>query len=196
MRATMTLFTICLLTAFGGAALAQTPAGIVPPLENSCDEENGAGFGLCNAYCHAMDCHLDRDPNNPPNPSASEAACAKVKANYLKHTGKADLVCDLIVECPCLTEPWGNVGEGIWAKFAAGDFEPTDTCIDDNGATTLNELSDDGSVDFGASASEAGGCSAREVATIYLGPALDAAEATVCRDLLRAKATGLPPCAP
>lgn len=55
----------------------------------ACDGEVGAGFGLCRAYCEAMDC-------DGIDVQASEVACGKVKANYYKITGKEFLPC----ECP------------------------------------------------------------------------------------------------
>lgn len=51
-----------------------------------CDGQVGAAFGLCEAYI-AMGCHTT-------DPDASEEACAKVEANYIKITGS--------------TPPWAN----------------------------------------------------------------------------------------
>ncbi len=45
--------------------------------DDPCAGEVGAAYGLCNAYCEAMDC----DSNFP---TASQQACDRVKANYQK----------------------------------------------------------------------------------------------------------------
>lgn len=45
-----------------------------------CDGSAGAAYGLCTAYCEAMDCDSD-------NPQASETACQRVYDNYAKITG-------------------------------------------------------------------------------------------------------------
>ena len=51
-----------------------------------CDSEKGRAFGLCNAYCEAMDCDWD--------PTASENACAQIKSNYQRLTGNEELPCE------------------------------------------------------------------------------------------------------
>ena len=71
MRKIFTLLFLCSLILCTGSALGQTPDGETPAQEDVCDGESGAAFGLCNAYCEAMDCHLD-------NPQASANACTKV----------------------------------------------------------------------------------------------------------------------
>ena len=48
------------------AAIAQTPDWMTPAVETICDNESGAAYGLCNAYCEAMDCELAND-NGPPD---------------------------------------------------------------------------------------------------------------------------------
>ena len=55
-------------------ALSTAHAGV-------CDDYNGQAFGLCNAYCEAMDC--DGDPN------ANQNACDAVYANFSAATGEA-----------------------------------------------------------------------------------------------------------
>lgn len=63
---------------------------IILPLSSSsqaadstiCDGTSGAAYGLCVAYCEAMDCDSD-------NPQASETACERVYSNYQKITGSA-----------------------------------------------------------------------------------------------------------
>ncbi len=95
---------LCGLVLLAGLALicavpsaAQTADGQTPAEETVCDHLSGAAFGLCNAYCEAMDCELldDGDPFTFPNASAQ--ACLKVKDNFIKITGQASLPCDI---CP------------------------------------------------------------------------------------------------
>jgi hypothetical protein len=74
---TAILFT---MLAFIPMSQARTADGMTPAEETVCDNLNGALFGLCNAYCEAMDCHLDR-------PFASERACERVLTNYMTHSG-------------------------------------------------------------------------------------------------------------
>lgn len=65
-------------------AWAETPDGETPAEESICDNEVGARKGLCNAFCEAMDCHLDEGIH------ASPKACDKVLANYQSKQGKGD----------------------------------------------------------------------------------------------------------
>lgn len=75
-----------------------------------CDGETGRAFGLCNAYCEAMDC--DWDLNAP------EKACSRVKSNYQKLTGEEELPCEQM-SLACVTGDSGavppspfNIGDG------------------------------------------------------------------------------------
>jgi len=76
------------------AAEAKTPDGKPPSEETVCDGETGAAFGLCNAYCEAMDC-------DSPNHHASDTACAQVKRNFERKTGRP-LPCE--IDCPCANQ--------------------------------------------------------------------------------------------
>ena len=58
-----------------------------------CDAESGAAYGLCNAYCEAMDC-------DESDPQASDVACLKVMDRYIQITGQA-LDCGVVSQC-CL----------------------------------------------------------------------------------------------
>ena len=58
---------------------------------NACDGESGAAFGLCFAYCEAMDC--DGFPN------AAAEACDTVRENYSKITGNEQLPCERVALC-------------------------------------------------------------------------------------------------
>jgi hypothetical protein len=59
---------------------AATPDGQTPSEENVCDGQTGAAFGLCNAYCEAMDC-------DSGSPEASDRACARVGEHFERLTG-------------------------------------------------------------------------------------------------------------
>jgi hypothetical protein len=85
------LFILCLGLLAVGAASAKTPDGQPPSVETVCDNETGAAFGLCNAYCEAMDC-------DSPNPHASAQGCASVRANFERKTGRP-MPCEVV--CPC-----------------------------------------------------------------------------------------------
>jgi hypothetical protein len=69
-----------MLLCVGTTSYAQTPDGQTPALETGCDGQIGAAFGLCNAYCEAMDCdgHL---------PQASYLACERVLESFEQITG-------------------------------------------------------------------------------------------------------------
>jgi len=47
-----------------------------------CDGQVGAAFGLCNAYCNAMEC-------NSPEPHAAEIACTRVSTLFEQITGSS-----------------------------------------------------------------------------------------------------------
>jgi len=79
---------------FGGSSgLAQTPDNHAPAKATVCDGQVGAAFGLCNAYCEAMDCDTD-------SPRASEKACDVVYQKFAKLTGTPPPCA-----CPCLVFP-------------------------------------------------------------------------------------------
>ncbi len=86
-----------------------------PPLANAkrapsvCDGLKGKAFGLCNAYCEALDC--DWDPN------ASENACAALKSNYSKLTGESEFPCEMM-SLGCVV---GDSGEVPPFPFDVGD---------------------------------------------------------------------------
>ena len=91
------LLTITAVTGLLGAstAAAGTPDGFTPAVEAVCDIDKGTNrFGLCNAYCEAMDC--DSGSN------ASAKACSATLANYLKKSGGLEPPCEQQNECPCV----------------------------------------------------------------------------------------------
>jgi hypothetical protein len=119
MKMKITLLVVGLVAAFALAlsppppvAEGQTPDGETPAEEDVCTAAGltGAAWGLCNAYCEAMDCDGD--------PQASPEACAKVKANFDKKTGgKIALPCELV---ECTGKPPGLVLSGVdWAGTGA-----------------------------------------------------------------------------
>jgi hypothetical protein len=91
----------------GAHATAQAPvreehagfgSGLIaghPSQETVCDAETGAAYGLCNAYCEAMDCGGD-------DPQASQTACDQVAARFRRITGE-DPPC-LAPACRCVDE--------------------------------------------------------------------------------------------
>src|SRR6185295_11135442 len=103
MKARLTLAFALLLCCIGtGAALALgTPDGLPPARESVCDAETGAAYGLCNAYCEAMDCELANDGDPGTEPHASATACSKVRSKFQNVTGR-DVTCEA---CPCASIP-------------------------------------------------------------------------------------------
>ena len=77
------------------ASALGTPDELPPPMEHVCDAENGAAYGLCNAYCQAMDCDND-------TPSASDTACQKVSDKFMQLTGRS-VPCS--IDCPLYQNP-------------------------------------------------------------------------------------------
>jgi len=72
----------------GNYALAQTPDESTPSEEVECDGLSGAAYGLCNAYCEALDCDLDTGYDQHPK------ACDRVLGNYQKKTDFPGPPCD------------------------------------------------------------------------------------------------------
>lgn len=81
------------------AAYAKTADGVTPSEETVCSGLAAPAFGLCNAYCEAMDCHL-------AEPHASRKACDQVRKNFQRKTG-SDLPCESFA-CPCQIFPEFN----------------------------------------------------------------------------------------
>ena len=156
------LLFVVFLTAWTGAA-AKTPDGKPPSQETVCDAETGAAFGLCNAYCEAMDC-------DSPNHHASDTACEHVKRNFERHTGRP-LPCE--ATCPCVTRLplFGN----LVSRAATAQ-----QCIDDG--QVISVVTPVGTFAVVNNAAESAFCS------VSLSPpfiALTATEALVCRATLR-----------
>lgn len=133
MKATLTLAFALLLTCTG-AALASTPDGTPPSGETVCDGEVGAAYGLCTAYCEAMDCESD-------DPHASETACNKVGSKFQNITGRA-VPCEVpLVACPCTSIPEWNAdlaGMVICAEFTPGLLNFEEGSL--SGRSTINTI--------------------------------------------------------
>src|SRR5215213_9166123 len=115
-------FALLLICTGAGMAQAQTPDGETPAEETVCDNETGAAFGLCNAYCEAMDCDSD-------DPQASDTACSRVRGKFTQITGR-DLPCEAPpLDCPCaeVEGPFADVLAGLLSvsscsrSFGTGD---------------------------------------------------------------------------
>lgn len=74
-----------------------------------CDDLRGKAYGLCNAYCEALDC--DWDPN------ASERACEVLKSKYTSLTGESEFPCETM-SFGCVV---GDSGENPPFPFDVGD---------------------------------------------------------------------------
>lgn len=61
---------------------AQTPDGQTPAEETVCNELRGVLYGLCVAYCEAMDC-------DQSDHWASDRACERVLTIFMKHSPEA-----------------------------------------------------------------------------------------------------------
>ena len=81
-----------------GPVLAQTPDGDTPAVEDVCSVLEGVQFGLCNAYCEAMDC-------DGSNPAASPIACDKVLDRFRQVSSGTELppCVEPPITCPCWT---------------------------------------------------------------------------------------------
>jgi hypothetical protein len=148
------------LTICTGTVQASTPDGQTPAEETVCDNESGAAFGLCNAYCEAMDC-------DSPAPQASATACSRVRANFLRFTGRP-LPCDVV--CPCAV---GLARLSLFADIVSGMATPQ-SCTANSSVISVGVGSAFVLVTSAA-------CSD------HLGTSvpLTAPEALVCRDILR-----------
>lgn len=114
--------------AMSSVAIAKTPDGETPSVETVCDVYDGAAFGLCNAYCEAMDC-------DHPEVRAAEGACEVIARNFSKKTGEAVLPCDDVIEA-CTVVANDNVVYltelGDWEDdvLSDDDYSPVDATIE------------------------------------------------------------------
>jgi hypothetical protein len=117
------VFSVLVLGFGSGNALAQTPDEQPPSQETVCDNESGAAYGLCNAYCEAMDC-------DDPNVRASDAGCEAVRRNFERKTGRP-MPC--MMTCPCA------VLLQLFADINSGAAKVTACFVDDNLITVTVE---------------------------------------------------------
>lgn len=81
-----TLFASFLLCCPLTALHAQTWDGVTPAEELVCDGLPGREFGLCNAYCEALDCDSQLEPAQ---------ACDALRDNFYRATGSSAFPCDV-----------------------------------------------------------------------------------------------------
>ncbi len=109
-----------------GAAYAETPDG-------ACDGLADNAWGLCNAYCYAMDCGGKRN--------ASARECSQVASNFIRATGMEKMPCDTTIaptdsplgSCPCNfdVEFWTEQPQILYRPdppLCTGDFSNCITC--------------------------------------------------------------------
>jgi hypothetical protein len=106
-------------------AAADTPDGQTPSEETVCDQERGAAYGLCTAYCEAMDCDSEA-------PQASATGCSRVRANFERITGRP-LPCDIACPCGLQLPLFAELGEGT---------VPVEGCIADDQVISVVTESD------------------------------------------------------
>jgi hypothetical protein len=166
MRERVAFVVVVSLLVFAGPSRAETPDGQTPSEETVCDSQSGAAYGLCTAYCEAMDC-------DSPFAEASPTACSRVRANYERITGQP-LPCE--ATCPCVE------AIPLFQAFVNGTAE-TSVCQEDSAFTTL--VSPENEFVVVDSDTTPPTCGANFEPPV----AITAAEAFVCRQLLRTTAT-------
>lgn len=119
------------VTLAGGLALAsvsyaQTADGMTPAEETVCDGQEGALWGLCVAYCEAMDCDHEF-------PYADEQACERVLTNYLKKSG--DTMPPCVGEASDGGEGTGT-GETPGEEGGSGEASPGEGGSEGGGSST------------------------------------------------------------
>lgn len=161
MRKTLILFACTILcSSFAGA---QTTDSV-------CDGEQGAAYGLCNAFCDAMDCDSD-------DPQASETACNKVKSKFQQVTGNEPPCLTPAVTCPCIEEVPG---------FLAAANSTVINCYDGLALGpnyVLSLITSEGDI-FVTTDPNVRSCSIQSVPAVFITPE----ENQACIDFLRAKA--------
>jgi hypothetical protein len=100
--------------ALSSAAIAKTPDGRTPAQESVCSELSGAAFGLCNAYCEALDC-------DSVAPKASDRACDRVLANFNRVSDDP---------LPCLCPCWDANGTLLYGDLEGENLSSEDYCGD------------------------------------------------------------------
>jgi hypothetical protein len=165
------LFSLTLLMIGTGVSRANTPDGVTPSRETVCDSQSGAAYGLCNAYCEAMDC-------DSPAPQASPTACSRVRNNYTRITGQALFPCE--VTCPCTQSLplFGSIVSGA---------TPIEQCVSDFSNVT-SVVTESGIIAIVNRVASPPYCSINNETFVQI----TAAEAQVCGFLLREGGAGAP----
>lgn len=132
MRKSLWILVVVILFIGTGSVSAKTPDGQTPSQETVCDMETGAAFGLCNAYCEAMDC-------TDPNQRASDQGCQSVRENFERKTGRP-LPCTLTCPCPGVLQ--------LFADIVSGAVVVTQ-CVVDDGSIFLETMDGDAYVEDG-----------------------------------------------
>jgi hypothetical protein len=158
------------LLALAVPALANgTPDGQPPSEETVCSSLDGVLFGLCNAYCEAMDC-------DSPQPQASPTACARVLGNFMKHSGGQPPPC--AVTCPC------PESLPLFADLVAGNVD-VQQCIVDDLSQVTSVVTPTGTFVLVNQTAAPPYCSANLTQFLQITPQ----EAAVCQQLLQQAAT-------
>lgn len=158
------IFSLGLLALAVPSLAKGTPDGKPPSEETVCDGLNGAQFGLCNAYCEAMDC-------DSPNPHASPTACARVLGNFMKHSGGQLPPC--AVTCPCP----GSLP--LFADLVAGNVD-VQQCIADSTSQVTSVITPEGTFALVNQSAAPPFCSVNLMQFLEVTPA----EAIACQQLL------------
>ena len=133
MKAPLSILVLSLIVLFAAAAGAKTPDSATPSAEAVCDPfaYDDQAFGLCNAYCEAMDC-------DSPFRRASDTACLKKAQRFEELTGAAP-PCGSF--CPCVSEELP-----VFTEFATGQ-RTISACLeyveDDGSLTQIIEFTGD-----------------------------------------------------
>jgi hypothetical protein len=129
MRPLFALFVLLVVISAPRLGSAQTADGQTPAQESVCDGFSGAQWGLCNAYCEAMDC-------DDPAAHASASACERVLSRFQARSGGTAMPCtdaeevdgdgvpDDVDNCVLVGNPEQYDGDGD----GAGDR--CDNCLD------------------------------------------------------------------
>ena len=95
MTVTKIIFLALTLILIPSTTAAKGPDGQTPAEETVCDGYTGQEYGLCNAYCEALDCDTE-------NPKASENACMKLQEKYYNLTESMPPCLQVATSsCPC-----------------------------------------------------------------------------------------------
>jgi|GEM_PF-2447340 len=126
---THTMFRTLSAASFAALLLTLAPMHAVAQTEDPCANETGAAYGLCIAYCDAMDC--DGDPNADPT------ACERVAANFGDHADGRVPPCEVPpVACPCVDLAFSGV---TWTTLVdAPEQIATVSVINSNGANIVS----------------------------------------------------------